>query len=93
MRGMGVVFLMWNATYPLYVFKPDKYRALGGIIIVQQAIGCIGETYILLTLGGGHELLASSIMRFIAFDVSGLVIEVVSFVALYMAKRAKTQYR
>lgn len=93
MRGMGVVFLMWNATYPAYIFKPDKYRVLGGIIIAQQAIGCIGETFILFTLGGGHELLASSIMRFIAFDVGGLVFEVVAFVVLYVAKRAKTQYR
>lgn len=81
-RGMGVVFLMWNVTYPLYIFKPDKYRVLGGIIIAQQAIGCLGETFILLTLGGGHDLLASSIMRFIAFDVGGLVIEVVAFVIL-----------
>lgn len=81
-RGMGVTFLMWNATYPLFVFKPDKYRALGGVIIAQQAIGCIGEACILATLDAGHELLASSIMRFIAFDAAGLVIELIAFLLL-----------
>ena len=86
-RGMGVVFLIWNATYPLYIFKPEKYRALGGIIIAQQVIGCIGETFILFTLGEGHQLLASSIMRFIAFDAGGLILEVVAFVILLLAKR------
>lgn len=84
-RGMGVVFLMWNATYPLYIFKPDKYWVLGGIIIAQQLIGCIGETCILFTLGAGHELLSGSILRFIAFDVAGLIIETCAFVALYVA--------
>ena len=86
-RGMGVVFLMWNATYPLYIFRPDRYRALGRIIIVQQAIGCAGEAFILATLGAGHELLAASILRFIAFDVGGLLIEVAAFAVLYVAKR------
>ena len=84
---MGVVFLMWNATYPLFIFKPDRFFALGGVIISQQVIGCIGESLILATLAPGHELLASSIMRFIAFDAGGLVLEVVVFTILALTRR------
>lgn len=74
-RGIGVVFLMWNATYPLFVARPRQNMALGAIVLVQQAIGCVGECAILLTLPpAGYEVLASSIARFIAFDVAGLVV-------------------
>lgn len=80
-RGIGIAFLMWNATYPLFIWKPSRHMALGVIILVQQLIGCIGETCILLTLPSeGHELLASSIMRFIAFDAGGFVVMLVTFI-------------
>lgn len=74
-RGIGVAFLMWNATYPLFVARPRRHMALGAIVLVQQAIGCVGEAAILLSLPReGFELLASSITRFIAFDAAGLVV-------------------
>lgn len=74
-RGIGVVFLMWNATYPLFVARPRRNMALGAIVLVQQAIGCVGECAILLTLPpAGYEVLASSIARFVAFDAAGLVV-------------------
>lgn len=90
-RGMGVVFLMWNATYPVYIAHPYRYKVLGGIIIVQQIIGCVGETAILLTLGSGHAVLASSILRFIAFDAAGLVIEAAAFAALIVKGRVENE--
>jgi len=37
-------------------------------------IGLVGESVILLTLPDGHTLLRASIMHFIAFDASGLVL-------------------
>lgn len=82
-RGFGIVFLMWNATYPLFILKPSKYLALGAVILVQQLIGCIGETCILLTLPPeGTALLASSIQRFIAFDGGGLIVMLVAYLWL-----------
>lgn len=73
-RGIGVTFLMWNATYPLFVARPCRHMALGAVVLVQQAIGCAGETAILLTLPpAGFDVLASSMLRFIAFDAAGLV--------------------
>ena len=89
-RGIGIAFLMWNATYPLFIFKPAEHLALGGIILAQQAIGCIGETLALLALPlQGYELLASSIMRFIAFDAAGLVIMLAAFIFLCVSSRGQ----
>ena len=69
-RGLGVAFLMWNATYPPVIASPRRFRALYVVVLVQQAIGLVGETAILLGLPGGHEVLAASILRFIAFDAA-----------------------
>ena len=65
-QGLGVAFLMWNATYPAVIVSPRRFRA-------------VGETWILATLPAGHALLSASIERFIAFDALGLVLMAVSF--------------
>lgn len=89
-QGLGVAFLMWNTTYPLYLVQPTKYRFLGIIILVQQAIGLIGESIILLSLPLGHEMLAGSIIRFICFDAIGLIAMSATYLFLYAAlKRSK----
>lgn len=73
-RGLGIAFLMWNATYPLVIWQPDRYRALFAVVLAQQTIGLIGETWLLGTLPAGHDTLAASITRFIAFDGAGLLV-------------------
>lgn len=89
-RGIGVAFLMWNATYPLFVALPRRHMALGAIVLVQQAIGCVGECAILLTLPpAGYEVLASSIARFVAFDAAGLVVMGVAYVWLVIDGRSR----
>ncbi len=89
-RGIGVAFLMWNATYPLFVARPCRHMALGAIVLVQQAIGCAGETSILLTLpSAGFDVLASSIARFIAFDVAGLVVMGATYAWLVIDGRSR----
>lgn len=90
-RGIGVVFLMWNATYPLFVAQPRRHMALGAIVLVQQAIGCVGECAILLTLPpAGYEVLASSIARFVAFDAAGFVVmgAAYAWLAVMLVRRA-----
>jgi len=82
-RGMGILFLMWNVTYPLAIWHPWCYRWLFLIIIVQQAIGLAGETWMLLTLPPGHAALAATGYRFIAFDGGGFVAMLVTFVLMY----------
>lgn len=80
-RGLGIAFLMWNATYPPVIWRPHAYRVLFGVIIAQQLIGLLGETWLLLTLPAGHDALAASITRFAVFDAVGLGLLLIAFIA------------
>lgn len=86
-RGLGIAFLMWNATYPAFIVSPFRFRVLGWVVLAQQAIGLIGESLMLAALPSGHEVLASSILRFIAFDGAGLVLMTATFALLLVATR------
>jgi hypothetical protein len=77
-QGIGVLFLMWNATYPLTIWHPWRYRWLFVIVIVQQVIGFTGETWMLLTLPSGHTSLTTTGTRFASFDGGGLVAMVIT---------------
>ena len=72
-RGIGILFLMWNATYPPVLLWPDQNRALFAVILAQQAIGLAGETWMWMALPPGHDALWATGLRFIAFDGAGLV--------------------
>ena len=78
-RGMGILFLMWNATYPPVLIRPDRHRTLFAVILAQQAIGVAGETWMWATLPAGHTALWNTGLRFIAFDGAGLVGMAVAF--------------
>ena len=87
--GIGVAFLMWNCTYPLFIWQPSRFRTLGWIIMVQQTIGLIGESIIYAGLPAGYELLQSGIMGFIAFDGFGLALMAASFLPWLWVSRAE----
>lgn len=72
-RGMGILFLMWNATYPPVLVRPDRQRTLFAVVLAQQAIGVVGETAMWATLPPGHPALWATGLRFILFDGAGLV--------------------
>lgn len=84
-QGMGVAFLMWNATYPAFIVQPRRFKPLGAVILAQQAVGLLGETAILAGLDAAHAVLAQSIARFIAFDAFGLVVMACAFALLLRA--------
>lgn len=86
-RGYGVVFLMWNATYPLVLARPSAHRQLFAAVLVQQVIGLVGESAIALTLPAGHDVLLASVERFALFDGAGLVLMAVAFALLVRASR------
>lgn len=88
-QGIGVAFLMWNATYPPVIVSPRKHRALFGVVLAQQIIGLIGETWILLSIPVGHELLCASILRFIVFDAAGLVALVIALLITRRKARSR----
>lgn len=87
-RGVGIVFLMWNATYPAFIIAPRRFRVLGWVVLVQQVVGLIGESMLLVSLPAGHAMLASSLQRFIAFDGIGLAVMAASFAFLLVVERS-----
>ncbi len=73
-RGLGLLFLMWNVPYAVALWQPARYRLSLFEAVVMQAIGYFGETALWFTFSGDHFLLRSSIERFMLFDGSGLLL-------------------
>lgn len=73
-RGMAVLFLMWNVPYAVALWHPVRRRVSLYEAIAMQAIGLAGESLILGALGAGHPVAASTVTRFIAFDGAGLIL-------------------
>lgn len=86
-RGYGILFLMWNATYPLVILQPQHQRALFAVVLVQQAIGVLGESWMWLALPPGHAALSATGLRFILFDGGGLILMGAAFLWVWMAQR------
>jgi hypothetical protein len=83
--GLGVAFLMWNVTYPAVIVNPTRFRALFIVVLIQQAVGLVGESCIWANLVGqglGNSLMAAGILRFVVFDAGGLVLMLVAFLVL-----------
>ena len=86
-RGIGIAFLMWNATYPAFIVAPQRFRVLGWVILAKQAIGLVGELLLLVGLPAGHDVLATSVTRFIAFDGVGLVLMGIAFACMLIVDK------
>jgi hypothetical protein len=74
LRGLGVLFVMWNVPYAVALRHPVRYRVSLYEALVMQTIGLVGETIILFTLPAIHDMLRASILRFITFDALGLIL-------------------
>jgi len=74
MRGTAVLFVMWNVPYLVALWNPVRHRISLGEALAMQALGLVGESFILLTLPAGHAVLHTSLVRFIAFDAAGVVL-------------------
>jgi hypothetical protein len=86
-RGMGVLFLMWNVTFLPVILDPLRHSTLFGVILAQQVIGLAGELWILGALPAGHAALRATGARFLAFDVTGLAAMGIAFGVL--ARRSR----
>lgn len=78
-RGLGILFLMWNVTYLPVVFDPLRQRTLFVVVLVQQVIGLAGEIWIVASLPSAHATLAAAGLNFIVFDGAGLAVLVLAF--------------
>jgi hypothetical protein len=73
-RGTAVVFIMWNIPYLVALWQPRSHRQSLWEALAMQAVGLMGETFILFLLPLGHTLLRASLVRFIGFDAAGVVL-------------------
>jgi hypothetical protein len=73
-RGMAVLFVMWNVPYLVALWHPRRQRLALWQALAMQAIGVAGESLIWLSLPAGHAVLHDSLMRFIIFDAGGLAL-------------------
>ena len=73
LRGIAILFLMWNVPYAVATVNPLKYRVSLYEAVAMQTIGLAGESILLLTLDNNHFVLVATVFRFIIFDALGLV--------------------
>jgi len=88
MRGMGLLFLMWNIPYIFATIHPSRNFVSLVEAVIMQFIGVTGETLILLGLPGEHPLIEASVTRFILFDGSGFVFLIIALLLAVMARRS-----
>jgi hypothetical protein len=77
-RGIGVLFLMWNVPYAVALWHPVRHRVSLYEALAMQAIGLLGESLILLSIPAALALARASISRFILFDAAGLALLIVA---------------
>ncbi len=87
-RSLGILFLMWNATFPPVILYPYRYRMLFSVMLIQQAIGLIGESYMWVTLPAVHANLSATGLRFILFDSIGLAALLIAYL---ITRKSQTQ--
>jgi hypothetical protein len=81
-RGVGLLFLMWNVPYMFALLNPIRYKLGLVFAVLMQLIGLIGESYILSTLSADHAVLRDSIFRFIVFDGMGLLLLIAAYLLI-----------
>ncbi len=74
LRGLGLLFLMWNVPYAVALWNPTRQRTSLYQAVVMQAIGVVGESLLLATFPAGHAAIRESVGRFILFDGSGVLL-------------------
>jgi hypothetical protein len=72
-RGIAVMFAMWNVPYLVALWNPARNRVSLWEALAMQLLGLAGESVILFLLPAGYDTLHASILRFIIFDTAGLV--------------------
>jgi len=76
-RGIALLFVMWNVPYLVACWQPQKHSLALKEALAMQSIGLLGESWIFISLSAEHTLLQGSILRFIAFDAAGLALLVI----------------
>jgi len=78
-QGLGLLFLMWNIPYLYALIDPIRHATSLSEAVIMQAIGLVGETLLLFNVPSDFQNLHASVMRFILFDGSGLLLLLIAF--------------
>ena len=70
-RGVGVLFMMWQVPAIFALIAPRKNRMALLEALIMQMVGLLGESILAITLPDGHVTLLRSLRRFIIFDGIG----------------------
>jgi hypothetical protein len=89
LRGIGILFLMWNVPYAAALWNPIRFKVSLIEALVMQAIGAAGETILLVSLPGFHPVLRASVTRFIVFDAVGVLLLAAAWMILFLKGRIK----
>jgi hypothetical protein len=74
MRSTGILFLMWCVPYAFATVHPIRFRISLIEACIMQAIGILGESFLLGKLPAEMVKTPSSLGRFIIFDAAGLIL-------------------
>jgi hypothetical protein len=83
LRGIGILFLMWNIPYLVALLQPRRHRLSLYEAVAMQAIGFSGESLLFLSLPADYAAMRALIARFMFFDGAGLVILLLSVWVTY----------
>lgn len=81
-RGMGILFLMWNVPYVFAVIHPLKHRISYFQAVIMQFIGLSGETFLWIVIPLGHASIAANVSRFIIIDGAGLFFLILGYLLI-----------
>ncbi len=79
-RSIGLLFLMWVVPYLPVILAPKRHWVCLSVIVVQQIIGLLGESWMLVKLPPGHVALQLTGTRFVLFDSLGLLLLLVAWI-------------
>jgi DNA-binding phage protein len=71
--GYGILFLMWQVPYIFAFLHPVRFRISLWSAFIKHLIGVVAESILLSTIPSEYGLLRTSIVRFIIFDGSGVL--------------------
>lgn len=88
-RSLGLLFAMWTVPYGFAILRPIQWRVCLWAAVIQQALGVIGESWLLTTIPTDLVQTHSSIIRFIWFDAAGLVLLLLAlFISMFLQRKA-----
>lgn len=88
LRSIGLLFVMWNVPYVFAAIHPHKWRICLWSAIIMQSIGVVGEIWIRAQASAVPGI-QDAILRFILFDLGGLILLVSAILLTYQPNQRK----